>query len=176
MFRAAMYPSAGKLIVSIQHLVYVTPYGWPFDVQDWMRLSTPFIILRKQNKSILCGQNVEFLNVNACSYMKQPRGFEGSNKTEIGWPIWIEVSKSFKLTFIVARRIQTKWQTDRRGDITTRISIYYVSNAPKINSLEKTHMNLKVHKSLTLRRLMSYIYGAPILDVSRSHTTTQHSR
>jgi hypothetical protein len=30
--------------------------------------------------------------------------------------------------------------------------------------------------SLTLTRLMSYIYGAPILDVSRSHTTTQHSR
>ena len=29
---------------------------------------------------------------------------------------------------------------------------------------------------LTLRRLMSYIYGATILDVSRSHTTTQHSR
>ena len=31
---------------------------------------------------------------------------------------------------------------------------------------------------LTLRRLMPYIYiyGAPILDVSRSHTTTQHSR
>ena len=33
-------------------------------------------------------------------------------------------------------------------------------------------------KLLTLRRLMSYIYiyGAPILDVSRSHTTTHHSR
>jgi hypothetical protein len=31
-------------------------------------------------------------------------------------------------------------------------------------------------KLLTLRRLTSYIYGAPILDVSRSHTTTQHSR
>ena len=31
-------------------------------------------------------------------------------------------------------------------------------------------------KSLTLRLLMSYIYGAPILDVSRSHTTKQHSR
>ena len=31
-------------------------------------------------------------------------------------------------------------------------------------------------RSLTLRRLTSYIYGAPILDVSRSHTTTQHSR
>jgi len=34
----------------------------------------------------------------------------------------------------------------------------------------------KMLKCLTLRRLMSYIYGAPILDVSRSHTTTQHSR
>ena len=33
-------------------------------------------------------------------------------------------------------------------------------------------------KSLTLRLLMSYIYiyGAPILDVFVSHTTTQHSR
>ena len=35
---------------------------------------------------------------------------------------------------------------------------------------------LVIRLSLTLRRLMSYIYGAPILDVSRSHTTTQHSR
>ena len=33
-------------------------------------------------------------------------------------------------------------------------------------------------KLLTFKRLMSYIYiyGAPILDVSRSHTTTQHTR
>ena len=32
------------------------------------------------------------------------------------------------------------------------------------------------YRSLTLRSLTLYIYGAPILDVSRSHTTTQHSR
>jgi len=31
-------------------------------------------------------------------------------------------------------------------------------------------------KTLTLRLLMSYICGAPILDVSGLHTTTQHSR
>ena len=31
-------------------------------------------------------------------------------------------------------------------------------------------------KLLTFRLLMSYIYGTLILDVSRSHTTTQHSR
>jgi len=36
--------------------------------------------------------------------------------------------------------------------------------------------NKMIHKCLTLRRLTSYIYGAPILDVSRSHTATQHSR
>ena len=31
-------------------------------------------------------------------------------------------------------------------------------------------------KLLTLRLLMSYIYEAPILDGSRSHTTAHHSR
>ena len=31
-------------------------------------------------------------------------------------------------------------------------------------------------KLLSFRLLMSYIYGAPILDVSRTHTTTHHSR
>jgi len=36
--------------------------------------------------------------------------------------------------------------------------------------------SLHLHVCLTLRSLTLYIYGAPILDVSRSHTTTQHSR
>ena len=50
------------------------------------------------------------------------------------------------------------------------------------NCLHKIWAHLYLSKTimstcnLTLRRLMSYIYGAPILDVSRSHTTTQHSR
>ena len=38
------------------------------------------------------------------------------------------------------------------------------------------HVSRITVKLLTFRLLMSYIYGAPILDVSRSHTTTQHSR
>ena len=38
------------------------------------------------------------------------------------------------------------------------------------------HVNRIRVKLLTFRQLMSYIYGAPILDVSRSHTTTQYSR
>jgi len=43
-------------------------------------------------------------------------------------------------------------------------------------SVSKLHIRRSLQVLLTLRRLMSYIYGAPILDVSRSHTTTQHSR
>ena len=42
--------------------------------------------------------------------------------------------------------------------------------------LDTRWSNVAANNYLTLRRLMSYIYGAPILDVSRSHTTTQHSR
>jgi len=38
------------------------------------------------------------------------------------------------------------------------------------------HVSRLRAKSLTIRLLMSYIYGAPILDVSRSYTTTHHSR
>ena len=38
------------------------------------------------------------------------------------------------------------------------------------------HVSRIMVKLLTFRLLMSYMYGAPILDVSRSHTTTQHSR
>ena len=38
------------------------------------------------------------------------------------------------------------------------------------------HVNNIRVKSLTLRLLMPYIYGTPILDVSRSHTTTHHIR
>ena len=44
--------------------------------------------------------------------------------------------------------------------------------------LSHDHLPLysRIDFQLTLRLLMSYIYGAPILDVSRSHTTTHHSR
>jgi len=43
-------------------------------------------------------------------------------------------------------------------------------------TLAVTTSQLRTVVKLTLRSLTLYIYGAPILDVSRSHTTTQHSR
>jgi len=53
--------------------------------------------------------------------------------------------------------------------ITEVESVYCAARTGPLNATDPL-------SSLTLRRLMSYIYGAPILDVSRSHTTTQHSR
>jgi len=49
-------------------------------------------------------------------------------------------------------------------------------NQSKITCFQTHYNTSSFIYPLTLRRLMSYIYGAPILDVSRSHTTTQHSR
>ena len=58
-----------------------------------------------------------------------------------------------------------------------------LQNGIDYNMVQYQNISIDVDKSsnieigaLTLRRLMSYIYGAPIRDVSRSHTTTQHSR
>ena len=59
-------------------------------------------------------------------------------------------------------------------NIVWRLNIELRNVKPDVMWVIKSFVNGR----LTLRRLMSYIYiyGAPILDVSRSHTTTQHSR
>jgi len=44
------------------------------------------------------------------------------------------------------------------------------------NTAPKHSVTSRRSPYLTLRSLTLYIYGAPLLDVSRSHTTTQHSR
>ena len=74
----------------------------------------------------------------------------------------------------------------KEGKSDGHTSLYVNPLNPELNpmgsllALLGAHLFLHVSrirvKSLTLRRLMSYIYGAPILDVSRSHTTTHHSR
>ena len=63
--------------------------------------------------------------------------------------------------------------------MSSRVNIN-VGVIPKVNVSITLNINVSVYGNvnglLTLRLLMSYIYGAPILDVSRSHTTTHHSR
>jgi hypothetical protein len=80
---------------------------------------------------------------------------------------------------ITCRR--TEGQTGRQRDKHDNVnplrpeldSIYYLL---ALLAHDFLHVSRIMVKSLTLRLLMSYIYGAPILDISRSHTTTQHSR
>jgi len=78
------------------------------------------------------------------------------------------------------------WRTDPRTSRHSYSRILLNPLKPELNPICYLLVLLGAHhflhvsrirvKLLTLRRLMSYIYGAPILDVSRSHTTTQHSR
>ena len=82
------------------------------------------------------------------------------------------------------RKVYTKERTPLYGDLDT-LSFVRVSRLNWIGPVNVMDSERNVSQVfsknvqgsiLTLRRLMSYIYGAPILDVSRSHTTTQHSR
>ena len=64
-----------------------------------------------------------------------------------------------------------------KNQLTQRIPSYWQESLVLLTLRRRTtYIYVALWRSLTLRRLMSYIYGAPILDVSRSHTTTQHSR
>ena len=64
--------------------------------------------------------------------------------------------------------------------VTLLTNIIFVYCIHKLQNLSLDHVveERELDQLLTLRLLMLYIYiyGAPILDVSRSHTTTQHSR
>ena len=85
-------------------------------------------------------------------------------------------------------------RTDHEGQLRSRVTALSLTSAidglnplnPELNPIcyllallgahHFLHLSRTRVKLLTFRLLMSYIYGAPILDVSRSHTTTQHSR
>ena len=65
----------------------------------------------------------------------------------------------------------------RRRNLIYQFRLWNIISYEKELDIEnKLHNYLKTAGILTLRRLMPYIYRAPILDVSRSHTTTQHIR
>jgi len=101
--------------------------------------------------------------------------------------LWVELYRS--LCYVIAvsyfpvistlRRLVLS-QTEECREYRLRAACVTAPLAYKKNDPWNTY----VFGSLSLRVLMSYIYiytyiyiyGAPILDVSRSHTTTQHSR
>ena len=100
-----------------------------------------------------------------------------------------DINYWFKLNQLVLHYNKThylQFNTKNNRDYVLKLNYHgnYVKSSPHTKFLGliiddslswKAHIDQMMSK-LTLRRLMSYIYGAPILDVSRSHTTTQHSR
>jgi len=81
---------------------------------------------------------------------------------------------------MMSANLRSKFIKERRKTSISFMSLSSKSRATSTipsrgNQIMVSVTELKL-RCLTLRRLMSYIYGAPILDVSRSHTTTQHSR
>ena len=98
-------------------------------------------------------------------------------------------SDIFIIIVVVLHRSNSMLDTQHNGIKAHSIIIVYLNPLnPELNPICYLLALLGAHhfihvsrirvKLLTFRRLMSYIYiyGAPILDVSRSHTTTQHSR
>jgi len=81
------------------------------------------------------------------------------------------------LVFRTLRRMRWERRVVCMGEIiNTRKVLIGISEEKKLHEDGGVDGTVILKRTLTLRRLMSYIYGAPILDVSRSHTTTQHSR
>jgi len=103
-----------------------------------------------------------------------PSGFEPANFRRSTSTICVNAYPSIyviltKLTYITDSLFKQKFIYRNKGKIellTIKLTL----------RRRTTYIYVALWRSLTLRRLMSYIYGAPILDVSRSHTTTQHSR
>jgi len=93
--------------------------------------------------------------------------------------LWFATEKRCSL-----RLVTGKWLL-KNYILTTRLQYKTWANAQIKNHTKSRELRLirpqsgqrnPEHVYLTLRLLMSYIYGAPILDVSTSHTTTHHSR
>ena len=127
--------------------------------------------------------------------------FENRAVYEIMWDNIVERGRS-EITNIIRRMRIARWITkatkytlrmcSTSGAYALAFSIDLNPLNPELNPICYSLALLGAHhflhvsrirvKLLTFRLLMSYIYiyiyvyGAPILDVSRSHTTTQHSR
>jgi len=95
--------------------------------------------------------------------------------------IGIQVKWSVAYSYQVIIKLQVSWKIfEKCSNIHINPLNHELNPICYLLALLGAHHFLHVSrirvKLLTLRRLMSYIYVAPILDVSRSHTTTQHSR
>jgi len=94
---------------------------------------------------------------------KTPTHYKALTNTHITKPIHTHTTKQYKTTTVQINPLNAELNP-----------ICYL--LALLGAHHFLHVSRIRIKSLTLRLLMSYIYGAPILDVSRSHTTTQQIR
>ena len=76
----------------------------------------------------------------------------------------------------MSKELEAIGQVTNVGELPGKLQEVEEAKVEVENQLLERVSKFGCSEHLTLRRLMSYIYGAPILDVSRSHTVTQHSR
>ena len=97
------------------------------------------------------------------------------NELEVRKQYQIEISKSFATleNLSEGQDINRDWENVNSLNTELNPICYLLALLGVHHFLHVSRIRVKL---LTFRLLMSYIYGAPILDVSRSHTTTQHSR
>ena len=130
------------------------------------------------------------------SFMSSRYLFHVSFSDRLSWPqnvahnlTWISYTLLFVLEISHTQYLHILFKLLVWSPLYLRLAMrVYVIWSPRLRHLYSvlhTTVRIYVYKTfilgywlsaLTLRWLMSYIYGAPILDVSRSHTTTQHSR
>jgi len=110
------------------------------------------------------------------SWPPHSRGFyiTHNDASQAVGPLWtsdqpVAETSTWQNTTITTDKYPCPWWDSNPQNLSRR-------EAADLRLRPRGHWNRPYGIWLALRWLMSYIYGAPILDVSRSHTTTQHSR
>ena len=142
---------------------------FPQDVKivDVMRTNLMMldIILEENDRLVVCG------SVNMMDHENNNLAF----MAQMTPAIMKKMSTLFQVTFTESPlAINYPWHCYIFNPLNPELNPIYL--LALLGSHHFLHVSRIRVKLLTLRRLMSYIYGEPILDVSRSHTTTQHSR
>jgi len=121
----------------------------------------PIQQLLVDEENISCPLFIYFLNTNVFSVQET-------------WHKWSCSLQALAVLTPMKRMFSTYWMEDTFNPLKPKLNpICYLLALLAHHFLHVSRIRIKL---LTFRRLMSYIYGAPILDVSRSHTMTQHSR
>jgi len=125
--------------------------------------------------TIWCGR---FATRIAATIWQIRRMLKGPGHVRCAWPMMIPRGYSLYHKGLVL------WGRNKGGvaffifikPLSFNIKIFTANSTMNCPSPLQYSVLTVTNSSLTLRSLTLYIYGAPILDVSRSHTTTQHSR